>query len=585
MIAEWKLLLNERGVFVDPNRDRLQVEAILHLLYRNRHIGVKSLNEVEGRGENSRAQRKDDDDKTTRRDSKLTALTDENMNANVAQRQERLRNRSERERQITPPPSEENSSSESEEERDKSRARKEVERRTNESNPTPPHTSERGSGINGMIRAFQDLPRYAGRFQDNLEESIEAFETIADVCDVTTDAQKQKALPIMLKGPAFRQFSRNKNEIVSYDDGLTKLRKWYGSKEKQTRLLREWNLMKLTEAMSLEPEKSELDVFKSFVDKMMALQQQLHSSYHGDRQLRDRIMNSVDIARIQDALTDRPPRTTQQLIERIATKLSHRPKTAGASSAYMSHEAPDRNRYDGEDQAMYTLGQRYHGDATRRLKHYGPKRGGRYRREDGGNKHAGRKLNWKKRGPPWWLKGVKGCLVCHEEGHMAAEKHSREEVSAAIKRLKLKNSAAMLTQEDEAFISQLYEEIDGDGERSQLEVNWNEERDTDSDSDETVYLTISDLTHIEETLANNSFMHNIPIANAECSTAMITASNLTTEGHEVFKGVKLDTCANRTSVMGRSQYSAYCQSFGIKPAIRKGDAKAVRGIGGSQRGI
>lgn len=190
-----------------------------------------------------------------------------------------------------------------------------------------------------MIRAFQDLPRYAGRFQDNLEESIEAFETIADVYDVNTDARKQKALPIMLKGPAFRQFWRNKNEIVSYEDGLAKLRKWYGSKEKQTRLLREWNMMKLTEAMSTEPGKSELDVFKSFVDRMMELKQQLHSSYHGDRQLRDRIMKSVDISKIQDALTDRPPRTTQQLIERIATKLSHRPKAAGTSSAFLSSES------------------------------------------------------------------------------------------------------------------------------------------------------------------------------------------------------------------------------------------------------
>lgn len=35
----------------------------------------------------------------------------------------------------------------------------------------------RGSGINGILRAFEDLPRYSGILKDNLEDTIEAFET------------------------------------------------------------------------------------------------------------------------------------------------------------------------------------------------------------------------------------------------------------------------------------------------------------------------------------------------------------------------------------------------------------------------
>lgn len=189
-----------------------------------------------------------------------------------------------------------------------------------------------------MIRVFQDLRRYAGRFQDNLEETIEEFEKIADVCDVTNEAQKQKAIQIMLKGPDFRQYSRNNNTVVRYTDGLSKLRAWYGSKEKQARLLKDWNRMRLTESMTKEPENSELDVFKSHVDQIMDLQKQLHSSYHGERKLKDRIMNSMEIPRIQEILTDRPPRSTQQLIERVTTKLSHKPKTAGTTSAYLDRE-------------------------------------------------------------------------------------------------------------------------------------------------------------------------------------------------------------------------------------------------------
>lgn len=123
--------------------------------------------------------------------------------------------------------------------------RQELEGETEPEKPTA--QIERSSGISSMISAFQDLPRYSGRFEDNLEDTIEVFETIADVCDVTSEAQKYKAIPIMLKGPAFRQYSRKKGEVVSYTDGLAKLRDWYGSKEKQTRLLKDWNGMNLTE--------------------------------------------------------------------------------------------------------------------------------------------------------------------------------------------------------------------------------------------------------------------------------------------------------------------------------------------------
>lgn len=48
--------------------------------------------------------------------------------------------------------------------------------------------------------------------------------------------------------------------------------------------------------MSLE--KSELDFFKKFVDRIMEIQQQLHSFYYSDRPLIDGIMNEIYMARI-----------------------------------------------------------------------------------------------------------------------------------------------------------------------------------------------------------------------------------------------------------------------------------------------
>lgn len=72
----------------------------------------------------------------------------------------------------------------------------------------------------------------------------------------------------------------------------------------------------------------------------MAVQQQLHAKYHGYWQLRDRLMHVVNISRFQDTLTYRQPRTSNQLIERVANKLSHKQRTAGTSVALIAPSQP-----------------------------------------------------------------------------------------------------------------------------------------------------------------------------------------------------------------------------------------------------
>lgn len=356
--------------------------------------------------------------------------------------------------------------------------------------------------------------------------------------------------------------------------------------------------MKLTDQMAKDPDGSELDAFKVFLDNIMALQQQLHNSYHGDRQLRDRLMNAIDIPRIQEALTDRQPRTSLQLTERVANKLSHKPRTSGTSIAYLS-QIPDE-----QNNAWYTLGQRYHGKARRKLKHYGPRpstqnphrnfhtsqaRQHQYGREPEKYNRDQRQ----RRGSPWWLKGVRGCFVCHKDGHRAAEKHTKEEMAEAIKQLKQKNTQTMLTQEDDAFITELYEKEAGyepdpeEYDNDHHEVNWNEDDRPvySSDSqDELAYIVEMDLSDIEQTLSKNAFNHAFNISNDPTDMAMLTTNN-PNEEQKFFEGVRLDTCANRTSVMGEEQYQAYCHTFGIKPALRKVKNRSVNGIGGTQPAI
>lgn len=68
------------------------------------------------------------------------------------------------------------------------------------------------------------------------------------MCDVS-QRQKNKAMPVMLKGPAKALFSTDSHRLKSYEEGIEMLRKWYDNKERQNQLLAEWKEMRLTVSM------------------------------------------------------------------------------------------------------------------------------------------------------------------------------------------------------------------------------------------------------------------------------------------------------------------------------------------------
>lgn len=76
--------------------------------------------------------------------------------------------------------------------------------------------------------------------------------------------------------------------------------------------------------------------------------------------------NSIEITKIQDAFPDWPAQTTKNIIERIATKLIRKPRTAGVISVYKTKVT--REEYPKTDEAMYILSQRFHDEETRKLK-------------------------------------------------------------------------------------------------------------------------------------------------------------------------------------------------------------------------
>lgn len=61
----------------------------------------------------------------------------------------------------------------------------------------------------------------------------------------------------------------------------------------------------------------------------MEIQGQLSDRYKGDRYLKDRLQEACDIHAIQDFLKDLPDSSSQQLINRVANRLSEYPRSAG----------------------------------------------------------------------------------------------------------------------------------------------------------------------------------------------------------------------------------------------------------------
>lgn len=111
--------------------------------------------------------------------------------------------------------------------------------------------------------------------------------------------------------------------------------KSYNNRAKRHHLLNEWQGMRLTRAIKDDQTASEMDVFQSFVARIMDIQGKLSKSYQGDRYLRDRLQEEIYIPAIQHFLKDRPEKSglnSQDRINRVGNKLSDRSKTAGAAS-------------------------------------------------------------------------------------------------------------------------------------------------------------------------------------------------------------------------------------------------------------
>lgn len=106
----------------------------------------------------------------------------------------------------------------------------------------------------------------------------------------------------------------------------------------------------------------------------MKLQKQLDTTYHADRYLRYQLLIAVDVPHIVTSLRQRIPRASEQAISRTMNRLSYMKKSAGSAVSLftdtpilMARAVEKGDEDEGYDEASYTLGQSYNGQAVRNV--------------------------------------------------------------------------------------------------------------------------------------------------------------------------------------------------------------------------
>lgn len=148
--------------------------------------------------------------------------------------------------------------------------------------------------------------------------------------------------------------------------------------------------------------------------------------------------------------------------------------------------------------------------------------------------------------------------------------HSREEVTAAVIKLKPKQPTACITVEDHVSITVLFDSDDDycDGEEDL--GDWEEKvYGTDKEWEQiTAYTAFNDLGAIESNLSEDPFLHGISVTEDKHTALEPMDAYLATDKKTAFHLLRLYKCANRSSIMSTKLYHSYWRLFGLNPSIR-----------------
>lgn len=184
------------------------------------------------------------------------------------------------------------------------------------------------------------------------------------------------------------------------------------------------------------------------------------------------------------------------------------------------------------------------------------------------------------------MAGVKGCWVCGRT-HQAATEHTKNEIISPINKIRARQPSAAITVDDLAMITSEFTESGEEGDNKPEDSSDNIVY-SDDETHIGMYIIHDELeTHKsdEQYLADVSLLHGRTYACDIKKELAAMHAELRTGEEPVFKGLHLDTFANRSSVMSIAQYKAYCEEFRVPSGIDKWKQCTLLGIGGSSSTI
>lgn len=164
-------------------------------------------------------------------------------------------------------------------------------------------------------------------------------------------------------------------------------------------------------------------MFRLYFKRLSQIQRQFDPVYLWDQLFRGQLVLSSETTRISQSMREPVPMNSRDTRNRLATFLSSEPCSAGAFHV----------QYSEDSSINYILGQRYGGQDRKKVREFGSSR------------------NKFQRISSRWLAGHQGCYVCGKN-QKAYRRHSKEDVTEAIARIKKRSPSEVVTVDDLAMI-------------------------------------------------------------------------------------------------------------------------------------
>jgi len=169
--------------------------------------------------------------------------------------------------------------------------------------------------------------------------------------------------------------------------------------------------------------------------------------------------------------------------------------------------------------------------------------------------------------------------------HLPRARHTKAGISAAIERLRKRNPSAMITVEYFAVSAGELDMFENEMREDAYEVLLlNDEE----DDEEAIYISENtlDLNKSEEILLENTAsVHGNTYRDVKSRAYAMMKSELYIREQIMFRGIYIDTCANRSSVISYAQYKSCCAEFQVPCNINKEEARTLRGLRGKSSSI